>query len=159
MADGVAVAEVPAADLDGPLFVADGAKLATGRAGLGVAEALGLLGGGLLEGAGGQAAGGGDRDLFHGVQVDVEAGAVVAEGVADDNLAPLVGQVVDSLEVLGGKFARRHGLNFLAVRANGEEEFAVVVIERRLGHAKRFLHSHDDAKPQAACAPPRAAVG
>ena len=106
MADRVAVAEGPAAaDLDGPLFVADRAELAAGRAGLGVAEALGLLGGGLLEGAGGQAAGGGDRDLFHGVQIDVEAGAVVAEGVADDNLAPLAGQVVDLLEVLGGKFA------------------------------------------------------
>ena len=142
MAERVAVAEVAAAaDLDGPLFVADRAELAAGRAGLGVAEALGLLGGGLLEGARGQAAGGGDRDLFHGVQIDVEAGAVVAEGVADDNLAPLVGQVVDFLEVLGRKFARRHGLNFLAVRANGEEEFAVVVIERQPDHAKRLLHS------------------
>jgi hypothetical protein len=136
------VAEVPtAADLDGPLFVADGAELAAGRAGPGVTEALGLLGGGLLEGAGGQAAGGGDRDLFHGVQIDVEAGALVPEGVADNNLAPAVGQVVDFLEVLGGKLARRHGLNFLAVRANGEEAFAVVVIERQLGHAKRLLHS------------------
>jgi hypothetical protein len=103
--DRVAVAEVAAADLDGPLFVADGAKLATGRAGLRVAEALGLLGGSLLEGTGGQAAGGSDGDRCHGVQIDVEAGAVVAEGVADDNLAPLAGQVVDLLEVLGGKFA------------------------------------------------------
>jgi hypothetical protein len=142
VADRVAVTEVPAAaDLDGPLFVADRAELAAGRAGLGVAEALGLLGGGLLEGAGGQAAGGGDRDLFHGVQVDVEAGALVPEGVADDNLAPLVGQVMDFPEVLGGQFARRHGRNFFAVRANGEEEFASVVIERQRGHAKRLLHS------------------
>ena len=142
MAERVAVAEVAAAaDLDGPLFVADRAELATARAGQGVAEALGLLGGGLLEGAGSQAAGGGDGDLFHGVQIDVEAGAVVPKGVADDNLAPLVGQVVDFLEVLGGKFARRHDLNFLAVRANREGEFAVVVIERQLGHAKRLLHS------------------
>lgn len=142
MAERFAVAEVPAAaDLDGPLFVADGAGLAAGRAGLGVAEALGLLGGGLFEGAGGQAAGGGDRDLFHGVQIDVEAGALVPEGVADDDLAPLVGQVVDFLEVLGGKLARRHGLYFLAVRANTEEEFVVVVIEQQLAHAKRLLHS------------------
>ena len=142
MAERVAVAEVAAAaDLDGPLFVADRAELATARAGQGVAEALGLLGGGLLEGAGGQAAGGGDRDLFHGVQIDVEARAIVPEGVADDNLAPLVGQVVDFLEILGGKFTRRHDLNFLAVRANGEEEFAVVVIERQPDHAKRLLHS------------------
>jgi hypothetical protein len=131
VADRVAVTEVPAAaDLEGPLFVADGAELAAGRAGLGVAEALGLLGGGLLQGAGGQAAGGGDRDLFHGVEIDVEAGALVPEGMADNNLAPLVGQVVDFLEVLGRKLARRHGLNFLAVRANGEEALAMVVIER-----------------------------
>ena len=124
MADRVAVAEVAAAaDLDGPLFVADGAKSATGRAGLGIAEALGLLGGSLFQGAGGQAAGGSNRDLFHGVQIDVEAGALVPEGVADDDFAPLAGQVVDFLEVLGGKLARRHDLNLVAVRANREEEF------------------------------------
>jgi hypothetical protein len=92
-----------AADLDGPLLVADGAELAAGRAGRGVAEALGLLGGGLLEGAGGPAAGGGDGHLFHGVPIDVAAGPSVAEGVVGDGLAPLVGQVVDFLEVLGGK--------------------------------------------------------
>jgi hypothetical protein len=113
---------------------------------LGVAEALGLLGGSLREGAGGPAAGGSDGDLFHGVPSDVAAGAVVPEGVADDNLAPRVGQVVDLLGVRGGKFARRHDLNCLAVRANGEEELAWVVREQQLGHAKQLLHSGPDGE-------------
>jgi hypothetical protein len=139
--DGVAVAEVAAADLHGALLVAEGAEQAAVGAGLSIAQPLGLLGGGLLQGAGGQAAGGGDGDLLHDIEVDVQAGAVVAEGVANDDLAPVVGQVVDFLEVLGGEFAGRHGLNFLAVRANEGEELVLVVVEPPLCPAKQLLHS------------------
>jgi hypothetical protein len=125
VAGGLAVEEVPApADLHGPVLVADGAELATGGARLGLTEALGLQDRGLLQGAGGQSAGGGDGDLFHGGEIDVEPGAVVAEGVPDDDFTPLVGQVMDFLEVLRGEFRRRHGLNLLAVRANRGEEWA-----------------------------------
>src|SRR5581483_5814913 len=148
---GLAVAELATADLHGPVLVADGAKSATGGARLGLAEALGLLGGGLLQGAGGQAAGGGDGDLFHGGEIDVEAGAVVAEGVADNDFPPLVGQVVDFLEVLGGEFPGRHDLNLFGVGANEEEEFSLVVVEQRLWHAKRFLHSERVGHAFSAC--------
>lgn len=123
MADGVAMAEVAATDLHEAFLVADRTEQATGRAGLGVPEALGLLDGGLLQGAGGQTAGGGDGDLFHGVQRDVEAGAIVAESVANDDLPPAMGQVMDFLEVLGREFTGRHGLNLLAVMANQGEEW------------------------------------
>jgi hypothetical protein len=135
------VTELPAADLHGPALVADGAKPATGRAGLGIAEALGLPGGGLLQGAGRQATGSGDGDPFHGGEIDVEARAVVTEGVPGNDLAPPVGQVVDFLEALGRELPGWHDLNLLAVRANGEEELGLVVIDQRLWPAKRFLHS------------------
>ena len=132
MAGGLAVPKLPAPDAQRALVVADGAESAAGGAGLGLAEALGLLGGGLLQGAGRQAAGGGDGDLFHGGEIDVEARAVVAEGVPDNDLAPLVGQVADLLEVLRGEFAGRHNLNHLAVRANDEEGHSLVVLGQRL---------------------------
>ena len=105
MAGGLAVLELPPSDLHRALLVADGAELAAAGAGQGLPEAPGLLGGGLLQGAGRQATGGGDGDLLHGGEIDLEARAIVAEGVADDDFAPLVRQVVDLLEVLGGKFA------------------------------------------------------
>ena len=117
MAGGLAVLELPPSDLHRALLVADGAELAAAGAGLGLPEAPGLLGGGLLQGAGRQATGGGDGDLFHGGEIDLEARAIVAEGVADDDFASLVGQVVDLLEILGGELTGGHGLNLLAVRA------------------------------------------
>ena len=148
MAGGLAVLELPPADLHRALLVADGAELAAAGAGLGLPEAPGLLGGGLLQGAGRQATGGGDGDLFHGGEIDLEARAIVAEGVADDDFAPLVGQVVDLLEILGGELTGGHGLNLLAVRATRGEEWGPVVVHPWRCLAKRFLHSPGRPDPQ-----------
>lgn len=133
--------ELTAADLDGALLVGEGAELAAGGARLGSAQTLGLLSSGLLQDASREAAGGSDGDLLHGVEIDVEVRAIVPKSVAANDLAPLVGQIMDFLEVLGRELAGRHDLNLLTVTANAMGEFLLVVIERALCPAKRCLHS------------------
>jgi hypothetical protein len=74
-----------------------------------LAEGLGLLfqqGG---EGAFGEASGRGAGELLHGLEVGVQAGALVAEGAAGDNFAPVGGEVADFLEEFWREFATRHG--------------------------------------------------
>jgi hypothetical protein len=67
------------------------------------AELVSLLGGGLCEGAGGEAACGGLGDEFHLGQIDVETGARVAEGLADDDFAPVPGELGDAVGGVGGE--------------------------------------------------------
>ena len=69
----------------------------------------GLLIGTGLERAGGQAGDGGEGHLLHLVDVDVEARPVVAEGVADDEFAPLPGELLDAFEIGGSQLPRAHG--------------------------------------------------
>jgi hypothetical protein len=61
-------------------------------------QELGLLLKAGGESALGQAQGGGQGDLLHGVEVDVEAGAALAEGAFGDDFAPAGGQLTDFLE-------------------------------------------------------------
>jgi hypothetical protein len=68
-----------------------------------VAQELGLLGRGLFEGAGGQAAGGGLGDLLHLCQIDIPPGALVAEGTADNDFAPVLGELGDALQIFGSQ--------------------------------------------------------
>jgi hypothetical protein len=77
---------------------------------------LGLLFQEDLQGALVEAGGGGLGDLLHGVEVDVQPRAVVAEGAAGDDFAPLGGQITEFLEFLGGELASRHGASCLGVR-------------------------------------------
>ena len=69
----------------------DGAEGAAVRAGVLVAQGLSLLFQQGVQRAFGQACGGGPRDLLHGVEIDVEAGALVAEGAAGNDFAPAGG--------------------------------------------------------------------
>jgi hypothetical protein len=75
-----------------------------------------------LQGALVEAGGGGLGDLLHGVEVDVEARAVVAEGAAGDDFAPLGRQITEFLELLGGKLASRHDGSCLGVRTTEPRE-------------------------------------
>jgi hypothetical protein len=67
---------------------------ATGTGGLS-GEVLGLLGGGLFQGTLGQTRRRCCRNLLHGIQIDVEAGTLLAESAADNDFSPLLGQGVD----------------------------------------------------------------
>jgi hypothetical protein len=76
-----------------------------------------------LQGALVESGGGGLGDLLHSVEIDVEAGAAVAEGAAGDDFAPLGRQITEFLELLGGKLASRHDGSCLGVRATEPSEF------------------------------------
>jgi hypothetical protein len=72
------------------------------------AQCQGLLFEAGFEGPLGQPGGGRVRDLLHGPEIDVEPGALVAEGVAGDDFAPSGGEVAELLKFFGGEGARCH---------------------------------------------------
>jgi hypothetical protein len=75
------------------------ADFAAQRAAKVAAQGLGLLAGPGLQRAGGQSRDGGQCDFFHLVQIDVEAGPVIAEGLPDNDFSPLPGELLDAFEV------------------------------------------------------------
>jgi hypothetical protein len=103
--------------VDRPDHGLDATGPAAGRTGLLLAEALGLLAGGLFEGAGQQSTYRGLTDLFHVGEIDIEVRPLVAIGAADDNSSPLSGGLGDAFEIFGGQLARTHDEVFLDVRA------------------------------------------
>jgi hypothetical protein len=96
--DGGAVAHY-----QGPRLAAGRAEPAAAGTGLLFAQAAGVLPREAWQGSLGQALGGGRGDRSHGGEVDVQAGALVTEGPAGNDCAPLGGPVADLLEVFGGK--------------------------------------------------------
>jgi hypothetical protein len=77
------------------------ARLAAVGTGLLWGELVGLLLEEQLEGPFGQALCGRGGDLFHGSEVDVESGSVVAEGPFGDDFGPAGGKGAEFLEFLG----------------------------------------------------------
>jgi hypothetical protein len=98
---GFVMGKGSAAGRDLAVFADEGAGLTAVGAGLVIAEVLGLLGGGIFEGAGEESAQGGPSDGFHVVEGDIESGSVIAPLVADDDFAPALGKLEDAVEILG----------------------------------------------------------
>ena len=109
-------------DVDGAVLGGDRTRPDAAGTGLVVAQELGLLGRGLLQGAGRQAAGRGLSDLLHLGQIDLEAGSLVPEGAADDDFAPVLGDGGDTVQILGGQLPRTHDEIILDVRAWRRDE-------------------------------------
>jgi hypothetical protein len=95
------VGQLPASDGQGPWLAVDGTGAAAVGAGLLAAEGLGLQLQEGVEGSFRQACRGGAGDLLQGLEVEVGAGAGLAEGAAGDNLAPLGGEGADFPEDFG----------------------------------------------------------
>jgi hypothetical protein len=108
--------------VDAATFGADRTAPAAGRTGLLVAQQLGLLRGGLFEGAGGQAAGRSLSDLLQLRQIDIQPGSLVPEGTSDDDFSPVLGEIGDALQIIGSQLARAHEEIFLEVRARRRDE-------------------------------------
>src|SRR5215468_8228696 len=70
--------------LEGPWFAMDGTEPTAGGAGLLLAQGVGLLFQEGLQGALRQTSSGGAGDLLHGIQIDVQPRAAVAEGASGD---------------------------------------------------------------------------
>ena len=116
MADRLALPELCAPHVGRALRTAHGTGPSALGAGLSLAPRRGLSLEEDWQGALVEPGGGGLGDLLPGIQVEAEAGAVVAEGAAGDDVAPLGGQGAAFLEFLGGAVASRHGASCLGVR-------------------------------------------
>ena len=86
--------------MEGPLLATDGTGPAAVGTGLLLAQGGGLPFQQRLQGAFGDAGRGRLGDLLHRVEIDVESGAVRAEGPAGDDLAPLTGELAEFVEIL-----------------------------------------------------------
>ena len=102
-------------------FGMEGANGATLGTGLGLSQGLGLL----LEKGGkrplGQALRGGLSELFHEVEVDVQARSRGPEGTAGNDFAPVGGKGADFLEQFGREGTPRHGKSCLELAEEAPE--------------------------------------
>jgi hypothetical protein len=76
--------------------------------GLLLGESLGLLVEEQLEGSCGKPLGGRGGDLLHSSEIDIQTGALVAEGPFGNNFRPLSSKRVEFLEFLGCKLRSGH---------------------------------------------------
>jgi hypothetical protein len=102
VADGFVVSELAALDVQRPVLPLHRTKLLAVGAGLFGAECLGLLFQEGSEGSLRQSSGSGSGDLLHGLEIDVQARARLAEGATGNDFAPLGSEFTDFLELLRG---------------------------------------------------------
>jgi hypothetical protein len=101
------------------------------------------------EGALGEAGRGGLGHLLQGVEVGIQAGALLTEGAAGDDFAPAGSEVTDFLEELRGNFTARHGRYRLVLAAKGRKGFLSPLYDRPLGRAKLWMASRGFLKSRA----------
>ncbi len=123
MSDGFVGGNTATGPVQGAWLAGDGTQGAALRAGQLLAEGLGLLFQERSQGSFGQALGSGLGDLFHGLEIGVESGSIVAEGASCDDFTPTFGKITDFLEELRGQFAPRHGEYRLVLVAKRQEQF------------------------------------
>src|SRR5262245_18358027 len=128
VADRFALLQLGALHLQGAFLPADHAGAYAIGTELLLAQGIGLLFQEGLEGALGKAGGGGTGDLLHGIQIDVEAGAVVAEGASGNDFAPAGGKVAEFLKFLGGEGASWHVASCLVVEQKTRWSMAPVKV-------------------------------
>lgn len=115
MTDRLALVEPSTADSERPRLALNGTGSPAGGTGLLGTQGLGLLFEAGLQGSFGQAGGRGLGDLFHGVEIDVEARAGVAKRTAGDDFSPLGGEGAQFLEFLRSELASRHDASCVGV--------------------------------------------
>jgi hypothetical protein len=129
-------------------LVIDPAEAATVRTGLLAAELLGLL---FQQGGQGpfrHARGGSVGDLLHGVDIDVEARAGLAKGLAGNNFAPVGSEITDFLELLRGEFAVRHSQSCLVLTRIAWDVFLRSLYRIALCLAKQVVTSDPPSFPE-----------
>ncbi len=102
---------------------------------------MGLLFQECLQSALSEAGGGGDGDLLHGGEIDVESRPVVPEGASRDNFAPPGGEAAEFLEFCGSKGAARHDASCLGVKTRTKEKVLRSDYDHELDAAKLFMTS------------------
>jgi hypothetical protein len=89
-----------------------------------------------LQGALGEAGGGGAGDLLHGLQIAIESRPLVAEGASGDNLAPAGGEVTEFLEFLGGEGTSCHAASCLDVETKTKVKMVPGKVRPRTSRGK-----------------------
>ena len=115
MANRFALLQSCALHLERALLPAGDTRSSAIGTGLLLAQGVGLLFEEGVQGALGEAGRGGAGDLLHGVEIDVEPRAVVAEGASGDDFAPLGGQVTEFLKFFGGERTASHDASCVGV--------------------------------------------
>jgi hypothetical protein len=69
----------------------------------------------------GQTGGRGDRQVFHGLEIEGGVRSGLAQGTSRHNFAPLGGESLDFSDLLGVELAACHVESFLVLRGNGPE--------------------------------------
>ncbi len=101
--------------LERAFLTAQGTRSSAVGTGLLLAQGISLLFEEGLQGALGESRGGDAGDMLHGIEIDVESRAVVAEGASGDDFAPLGGEAAKFVEFLGGEGAACHDASCLGV--------------------------------------------
>jgi hypothetical protein len=141
VADGFVVSELAPRDIQGAVLPAHRTKLLALGAGVLGAERLGLL---LQEGGEGpfrQAGSRGRGDLLHGLEIDLQARAGLAEGATGNDFAPLGSEFTDFLELLRGDLRACHGWSCLVLTRTALVGFLLPLYQPALSSAKGFLAS------------------
>ncbi len=115
MSDGFVLGDGATGPLPSAWLVRNGAAGTTVGTMRDGSEALGLPFEEVGKGSFGESGGGGLGDLFHGVEIGVESGSVVAEGSPADNFSPVSGEFADLLNQFRGKLAGWHDRYYLVL--------------------------------------------
>jgi hypothetical protein len=84
-----------------------------------------------LQGSLGETGGSGEGDLLHGREIDVESGAVIAEGASGDDFAPLGGEAAELLDFVGSQGALCHDASCVGVKTRTKEKVDPIKLWRR----------------------------
>ena len=128
MARGFGVFERAAAGGDRTEFVLHKTSFAAIGTGLMSAEPIRLQLGRGLERTSSQPAHGGDGDLLHCGEVDVETWTIVSICLTRDDLSPLATQLVDSLEIFRREFVLGHVVFFLELTPERWGDFPITML-------------------------------
>ncbi len=145
VAYGLAVLQLRALNLERAGLPAEGTKPSTVGTGELLAQGVGLLFEQGLQGALGEAGSGGLCDLLHSGEIDIESGAVIAEGASGDDFAPLGGEAAELLDFVGGEVAVWHDASCVEVRTRAKEQLPSVRLGEELDMAKLFMTSFVNA--------------
>jgi hypothetical protein len=113
--DGFVLSQGCALRLERAWLPAEGTGPSAIGAGLLLAQGIGLLLEKGLQRALGESGSGGEGDLFHRSEIDVESGPAIAKGASGDDFAPLGGEAAEFVDFLGGQGAACHDGSCLGV--------------------------------------------
>ena len=125
VANRFALLQLAALHVKGAILAAEGTMPSTLGTGLLFPQGNGLLFEKGLQGSFGESRRRRAGELLHGIEIDIEAGAFVAEGTAGDNFAPLSGEGSEFLKLFGSEGAACHDASCIEVGTTVKEKMVL----------------------------------